>query len=93
MEDKTSGFIDKLIKSTQYQFTVTTLARNRNRSVGLSWEVVRTNLHFDWLKNSLINFYPGVVVPPLPQLPKKLEKLGAYRTKLEHFLIDCYRCP
>ena len=42
---------------------------------------------------ALSKLYPGIVIPPLPQITKSNDKILSYRTKLQHFLIDCYRCP
>ena len=51
-------------------FTIKTIARNKNRSVGVSWEVKRKSQDFEWLRNCLAKFYPGIVVPPLPSQTK-----------------------
>ena len=40
----------------------------------------------------LIKFYPGMVVPPLPNTIRSHEKLPGYLKKLEAFLLDTYRC-
>ena len=41
----------------------------------------------------LVKFYPGIVVPPLPPPTNSKEKVFGYQKKLQHFLLDCYRCP
>ena len=81
------------MKSTSTVFTIKTVARNKNRSVGISWQVKRKTHDFQWLRNMMGKFYPGLVVPPLPHASKSKEKMFGYQKKLEHFLIDCYRCP
>jgi hypothetical protein len=93
VEEKSTNLINKLMKSTSLVFTIKTVARNKNRSVGVSWEVKRKTHDFEWLRNTLIKFYPGLVVPPLPQPSKSKEKIFGFQKKLEHFLLDCYRCP
>lgn len=62
--------MNKIIKSYYLVFTIKTIARNKNRSIGISWEVKRKTQDFEWLRNMLIKFYPGLVVPPLPPYPK-----------------------
>lgn len=70
VEDKSGNLINKFMKNTYYLFTIKTIARNKNRSIGISWEVKRKSQDFDWLRNTLTKFYPGLVVPPLPPYPK-----------------------
>jgi hypothetical protein len=70
------------MKNTALAFTIKTIARNKNRSVGVSWEVKRKPHEFEWLRNSLIKFYPGLLVPPLPAQTKSKEKLFGYQKKL-----------
>lgn len=41
----------------------------------------------------LVKCHPGIVVPPLPPISKTKQKVFGYQKKLEHFLLDCYRCP
>jgi hypothetical protein len=70
------------MKSTFTLLTIKTVARNKNRSIGLTWEVKRRPQDFDWLRNMLVKFYPGLVVPPLPPPPKSKEKAFGYQKKL-----------
>ena len=66
VEDSSSNIINKLWKGKDIIFTIKTLARNKQRVVGVSWEVKRRHSDFEWLRGMLCKFYPGLIVPPLP---------------------------
>ena len=74
-------------------YTIKTIGRNKNRAIGVSWEVKRKYSDFEWLKNTLHRFYPGIVVPAIPPFPKSKDRLSGQSKKLENFLMDSYRCP
>ena len=59
----------------------------------LNWMVYRRYSDFDWLRNTLIKFYPGFYVPPIPSKKlglRRLEKDYVYkRMKLLNHFINC----
>lgn len=46
IEDKSGKLINKIMKNTYLLFTIKTVARNKNRSIGISWEVKRKTQDF-----------------------------------------------
>jgi hypothetical protein len=50
LEDKSNNLITKIFGSSYLQFTLKTIARNKNRSIGISWEVKRKPQDFIWLR-------------------------------------------
>lgn len=79
-------------KGTYILFTIKTVGRNKQKSIGISWEVHRQHSDFEWLRNMLIKMYPGIVVPPLPNAIKDLTQINGYIRKLVSFLADCENC-
>lgn len=63
-------------------FTIKTIGRNKQKAIGISWEVQRQHSDFEWLQNTLVKMYPGLVVPPLPALVKSQDQLNGYQRKL-----------
>lgn len=68
----------------------------RIKTFGIGWEVGRRYGDFVWLRATLQRFYPGQVIPPIPnkkahkRLPRQLEK----RMKiLTFFLNDLFSYP
>lgn len=51
---------------------------------------------FEWLRDTLIKFYPGFVIPPIPKkhLQRNFEETFLIKRKcfLENFLNDLLRC-
>lgn len=45
-EEKNQNILNKLIKKSELVFTIKTIARNKNRSIGISWEVKRKTKDF-----------------------------------------------
>lgn len=66
MAEESTGLINKIWKSTYLLFTIKTVGRNKQRAIGIQWEVQRQHSDFEWLRNTLVKMYPGLVVPPLP---------------------------
>ncbi len=93
ISDENTGIVGKLWKATYLLFTIKTIGRNKQKAIGISWEVKRQHSDFEWLRNTLTKMYPGLVVPPLPSIVKSQDQLNGYQRKLESFLIDCYNCP
>ena len=92
-EPSQNSVLMKIFKGVDYMFHLKTIGRNKNRAIGVRWEAKRKYSDFEWLRESLVKFYPGVVIPPLPSHAKSLDKIAGHKIKLENFLMDAYRCP
>lgn len=80
--EENAGLINKLWKGSYLRFTIKTVARNKQKAIGISWQVARVHSDFEWLRNMLAKMYPGILIPPLPSAVKDKDRVNGYVNKL-----------